>query len=181
MPRQRAGEPRDPEGHGIVARTRPNADKEVISIHGSCHPRGGRSKTSGRPYPHAYVAGDDLFEDFRGPRARQQAQVDSSDAHVYLKTRAVMEGGSTRAASIVIASMASPEPRKGGGKYFSECVTTEGSRAEARLFTRPSPTSRDCAAGRCCDPSQARRDRRAAAAECSAAADRARARTSALR
>ena len=47
--------------------------------------------------------------------------------------------------------------------------------------TPPSPTSRDCAAGRCRGLWRARRDRRAAAAGCSAASRRARARTSAPR
>ena len=53
------------KGAALLSRTRPNADKEVIEICGSCHLRGGRSKISGRPYPHAYIAGNDLFKDFQ--------------------------------------------------------------------------------------------------------------------
>jgi hypothetical protein len=109
------------KGMALLSRTRPNADKEVISICGSCHLRGGRSRTSGRPYPHGYVAGDDLFEDFRVDlELDSKAQVDSSDSHVYLKTRAVMEGGSDKSCVDCHRIHGPPEPRKGGGKHFSE-------------------------------------------------------------
>ncbi len=38
--------------------------REVISICGQCHLRGGRSRSSGLPYPNTFVAGDNLFRDF---------------------------------------------------------------------------------------------------------------------
>lgn len=109
------------KGTALLSRTRPNADQEVIAICGSCHLRGGRSKTSGRPYPHAYVAGDDLFKDFEVDLKRDtQAQIDSSDSHVYLKTRAVMQGGSEKSCVDCHRVHGPPEPRKNDGKHFSE-------------------------------------------------------------
>ena len=38
--------------------------REVISICGQCHLRGGKSKSSKRPYPNTFVAGDNLFRDY---------------------------------------------------------------------------------------------------------------------
>ena len=109
------------KGTALLSRTRSNADKEVIAICGSCHLRGGRSKTSGRPHPHAYVAGDDLFKDFEVDLKRDsKAQIDSSDSHVYLKTRAVMQGGSEKSCVDCHRIHGPPEARKNDGKYFSE-------------------------------------------------------------
>lgn len=49
------------------------APREVVSICGQCHLRGGMSKTTGLPYPNQFVAGDNLFRDF---------QVDWDDAAI---------------------------------------------------------------------------------------------------
>lgn len=38
----------------------------INSICGSCHLRGGSSKTTGLPFPYHFVPGDDLFADWRG-------------------------------------------------------------------------------------------------------------------
>ena len=109
------------KGTALLSLTRANADKEVISICGSCHLRGGRSKTSGRPYPHAYVAGDDLFKDFQVDlKLDEKSQLDSSDSHVYLKTRAVMQGGSEKSCVDCHRIHGPPEPQQRDGKHFSD-------------------------------------------------------------
>lgn len=108
------------KGAALLSRSRPDPDREVISICGSCHLRGGHSKTSGRPYPYAYVAGDDLFRDFEVDlRLDRKAPLDSSDSHVYLKTRAVLEGGSDKSCADCHRIHGPREPRR-GGKYFSD-------------------------------------------------------------
>ena len=48
----------------------------VNQICGSCHLRGGKSKTTGRPYPNVFVPGENLFEDFTADSSRTE------DAHV---------------------------------------------------------------------------------------------------
>jgi hypothetical protein len=68
--------------------------KQVISLCGQCHLRGGKSATSGLPYPNTFVAGDNLFRDFK---------VDLSDAaiktlpaigqHIYRNARDVAAFG----------------------------------------------------------------------------------------
>ena len=109
------------KGTALLSRTRPDADQEVISICGSCHLRGGQSKTSGRPYPYAFVAGDDLFKDFQVDLHRDsKAKIDSSDSHAYLKTRAVLAGGSDKSCVDCHRVHGPPEARKGGGEHFSE-------------------------------------------------------------
>ena len=62
------------KGTALLSRTRPNADKEVISICGSCHLRGGRSKTQ-RPAVSARLRrGRRSVQGFSGrPEARQQS------------------------------------------------------------------------------------------------------------
>lgn len=110
------------KGTALLSRTRANADQEVIAICGSCHLRGGRSKTSGRPYPYAYVAGDDLFKDFEVDLQRdRKSKLDSSDSHVYLKTRAVMQGGSDKSCVDCHRIHGPPEPqRQRDSKHFSD-------------------------------------------------------------
>ena len=109
------------KGTALLSRTRANADQEVIAICGSCHLRGGRSKTSGRPYPHAYVAGDDLFKDFQVDlELGRKAQLDSSDSHVYLKTRAVVERASDKSCTDCHRIHGPPEPQRRDRKSFSE-------------------------------------------------------------
>jgi hypothetical protein len=60
-----------------------------------CHLRGGKSASTGRPYPNNFFAGDDVFADFRVDLANVQG-LDKNDTHSYVKTRALFEGESTR-------------------------------------------------------------------------------------
>lgn len=45
----------------LKGKTRPEVE---IAVCGSCHLRGGRSKSTGLPYPNNFVPGDNLFKDF---------------------------------------------------------------------------------------------------------------------
>src|SRR5262249_22234924 len=42
----------------------PRNPAEIVSVCGSCHLRGGKSRSSGLPYPNNFVPGDNLFQDF---------------------------------------------------------------------------------------------------------------------
>jgi len=73
--------------------TRPEIE---ISICGSCHLRGGTSKSTGLPYPNNFVPGDNLFKDFEVDFA--QAQLDPAknrDTHVMQNARDVVVLGKT--------------------------------------------------------------------------------------
>src|SRR5215471_2969875 len=90
--------------HGIVPQDHPNDTslvwlskkrtrdpKEIVSICGQCHLRGGRSKSSGLPYPNNFVAGDDLFHDFQVDFSKaDDAGMSPNDRHVYTNARDVI-------------------------------------------------------------------------------------------
>jgi hypothetical protein len=76
----------------LFARSRKEPARVVVSICGQCHLRGGRSNRSGLPYPYNYIAGDDLFADFRVDlTAADDPRLNPGDRHIYHNARAVME------------------------------------------------------------------------------------------
>jgi hypothetical protein len=103
----------------LLAKGRKASPREVLSICGSCHLRGGRSKATGRPYPDAFVAGDDLFQDF-DVNGVPRAQLDESDTHVHVKTRAVLEGKSTKTCVDCHRVHGPPERKDGGAARHSD-------------------------------------------------------------
>ena len=69
--------------------------REIVAICGQCHLRGGRSESTGFPYPNNFVAGDDLFADFKVDLKRaDDSTFNPADRHVYTYTRNVLERGS---------------------------------------------------------------------------------------
>jgi hypothetical protein len=66
------------------------------AICAQCHLRGGKSRSTGKPYPNNFVADDDLFADFNVDLKTPSKQLDERDAHSYIKTRAVLDGDSKR-------------------------------------------------------------------------------------
>jgi hypothetical protein len=64
--------------------------RQVISLCGQCHLRGGKSKSTGRPYPNTFVAGDNLFRDFEVDFADEAiAAAPAIDQHIDLNAREV--------------------------------------------------------------------------------------------
>jgi len=81
----------------LLGNKRPRDPKEIVEICASCHLRGGRSQSSGLPYPNGFIAGDDLFADFKVDLKRDlDPGMNPADRHSYTYTRKVMEGGSTQ-------------------------------------------------------------------------------------
>jgi len=68
----------------------PKNAQEIVSVCGSCHLRGGKSRSSSLPYPNNFVPGDDLFRDFEV----DLSQADN-DRHVFTNVRDVLKNGST--------------------------------------------------------------------------------------
>jgi hypothetical protein len=67
----------------------------VTSVCGQCHLRGGKSRSTGRPYPTVFVAGDNLFRDFEVDWSEASlAAMDMIDRHIFENARDVMVGGS---------------------------------------------------------------------------------------
>ncbi len=64
--------------------------RKVISICGQCHLRGGKSKSTRKPYPNTFVAGDNLFRDFEVDFSDAAfAAAPAIDQHIYLNARDV--------------------------------------------------------------------------------------------
>jgi len=89
-----------PENHGSdtalvwFSKRHDNASKLVVSICGQCHLRGGKSRSSGLPYPNNFVAGDDLFRDFEVDFAKvDDPDQNPGDRHIYRNARDVIRNG----------------------------------------------------------------------------------------
>jgi hypothetical protein len=64
------------------------------SICGQCHLRGGRSRSTGLPYPNTFVAGDNLFRDFAVDlSAADDPALSPADRHVFRNVRDVVVDG----------------------------------------------------------------------------------------
>jgi len=73
----------------------PKSPHEIVSVCGSCHLRGGKSASSGLPYPNNFVPGDDLFRDFQVDLAQaDNAALNPGDRHIYRNVRDVLKNGS---------------------------------------------------------------------------------------
>jgi predicted CXXCH cytochrome family protein len=67
----------------------------VMSICAQCHLRGGRSKSTGLPYPDNFVAGDNLFQDYQVDFARaDDPNLNPGDRHIWKNVRDVVLYGS---------------------------------------------------------------------------------------
>lgn len=79
----------------LLAKKRGRDPKQIASICGSCHLRGGTSKAKGTPYPYHYVAGDDLFTDFTIDQTKATAtDLNPADRHVYRNIRDILQNNS---------------------------------------------------------------------------------------
>ncbi|HQR05566.1 MAG TPA: hypothetical protein PLN21_02030 [Gemmatales bacterium] len=66
----------------------------ITSICAQCHIRTGQSKSTGLPYPNTFVAGDNLFRDFKADFSDSAIRsLTSSDRHVMKNVRDVVIGG----------------------------------------------------------------------------------------
>jgi predicted CXXCH cytochrome family protein len=74
-----------------------NDASAVTSICAQCHLRGGRSKSTGLPYANNFVAGDNLFPDYRIDFAKaDNPALNPGDRHVLQNVRdVVLNGGAT--------------------------------------------------------------------------------------
>jgi hypothetical protein len=73
----------------------PPEPRKVVEICAQCHLRGGHSQSTGLPYPNNFVAGDDLFADFKVDLKREyDSSMNPGDRHAYTYTANVIERGS---------------------------------------------------------------------------------------
>ena len=69
----------------------------IVSICGQCHLRGGRSRSTGLPFPNNFIAGDNLFQDFEADFGLAgDTEFHSADRHIYENVRDVAVLGESR-------------------------------------------------------------------------------------
>jgi hypothetical protein len=77
-----------------LAKKRKDTAPVVTSICAQCHIRTGKSKSTGRPYPNNFVAGDNLFRDFQVDFSDEAIQrLGPADRHVLENVRDVVVFG----------------------------------------------------------------------------------------
>lgn len=68
--------------------------KAITSTCASCHLRGGKSRSTGLPYPNNFVAGDNLFQDFQVDFSKADDEsLNPGDRHIYRNVRDVVVNG----------------------------------------------------------------------------------------
>ncbi len=88
-----------PPGHqnepatALFAKSATMDPRVQMSICGSCHLRGGTSRSTGLPYPNQFVPGDNLFKDFDVDF--DTAGMNPGDAHIFANVRDVLIEGQT--------------------------------------------------------------------------------------
>ncbi|HEU4387485.1 MAG TPA: hypothetical protein VFV34_06790, partial [Blastocatellia bacterium] len=67
----------------------------VTSLCAQCHLRGGKSKSTGLPYPNNFVAGDNLFQDYQADFSKaDDPNLNPGDRHIWKNVRDVVLYGS---------------------------------------------------------------------------------------
>jgi predicted CXXCH cytochrome family protein len=66
----------------------------ITSTCASCHLRGGKSRSTGLPFPNNFVAGDNLFQDFLVDFSKADDEsLNPGDRHIYRNVRDVVVSG----------------------------------------------------------------------------------------
>jgi predicted CXXCH cytochrome family protein len=67
----------------------------IASACGQCHLRGGRSRSTGRPFANNFVSGDNLFKDFEFNFDSVDAGINTIDLHIQQNIRDIALAGKT--------------------------------------------------------------------------------------
>ena len=81
----------------VLLSSKNRSPREVVSICGQCHLRGGRSQSTRRPYPNTFVAGDNLLRDFQLDFSVASLQkLPTREQHIYHNVWDVSSGRKTQ-------------------------------------------------------------------------------------
>jgi hypothetical protein len=125
---------------------RRKGDARVItSICAQCHVRTGKSKETGRPYPTNFVAGDNLFRDFRVDFSSESPKgLSSADRHVMENVRDVVVFGREKVTCLschdVHGQSSKKHHRVPAGASCLTCHKAEGPKRDRKPFTNFSKT-----------------------------------------
>ncbi len=127
--------------------------REVIAICGQCHLRGGKSRSSGLPYPNTFVAGDNLFRDFAVDFSdKALAALPPLEQHIFANARDVVQFERTTLTCLscheVHAQTSSRHRRLEPAELCWSCHVRESGFRELRRALQPEhrlrPQSRTC-------------------------------------
>lgn len=133
----------------LLARARKESPRVVVSICGQCHLRGGRSKSTGLPYPNNFVAGGELFGDFAVDwTLADDLDLNPGDRHIYQNARDVIERGKAEITCLNCHSVheqsAAAHRRRPNSELCLACHLATGPKSVRRPYVAESPTC-ECA------------------------------------
>ena len=129
----------------LLAKKRNDPARVVISICAQCHVRTGSSSSTGLPYPNNFVAGDNLFRDFRVNFSQQQmAALNPADRHVLENVRDVVLLGKEEITCLSCHEVHKESSRKhrqvAQSDYCLNCHPPTGSKKIRKPYEVHSPT-----------------------------------------
>lgn len=96
----------------LLSREREDPPERIASICGSCHLRGGRSKSAGTPYPHNFVPGDNLFRDYEVDFSDEHlASLNPGDRHIFENVRDIVLRGEGRTTCLTCHEVHRDDPK----------------------------------------------------------------------
>jgi predicted CXXCH cytochrome family protein len=111
----------------------------VTSTCAQCHLRGGKSKSTGLPYPANFTAGEDLFKDYEVDWTKaDDPSLNAGDRHVWKNVRDVVKnGGDTTCLSChrVHANSSDKHRRVLTSAICQECHNAEGPKKAVKTYT----------------------------------------------
>jgi predicted CXXCH cytochrome family protein len=124
---------------------RKDEPRVVTSICAQCHVRTGQSKVTGRPYPTNFVAGDNLFRDFRADFSDEALKaISSADRHVMENVREVVVFGRETVTCLschdVHGRSSKKHHRVAEGASCLTCHNADGPRRHQKPFSNFSKT-----------------------------------------
>lgn len=129
----------------LLAEARQDSAAVVTSICAQCHLRGGRSRSSGFPYPNNFVPGDNLFMDFEADFSEPAlASLSLADRHVFENTRDVVLLGQENVTCLSCHDVHTGSSAKHEDVWQQEscftCHIVGRDKSELLAFTRDSET-----------------------------------------
>jgi len=112
----------------------------VTAVCAQCHLRGGQSRSTGRPYPNNFIAGDNLFQDFEVDLTRaDDPQLNAGDRHIWRNVRDVAVNGDESVTCLschqVHEGSTLRHRRVLRAPICTECHAPEGPLREVRRYT----------------------------------------------
>ncbi len=128
-----------------LAKKRKDPARVVTSICAQCHIRGGKSKSTGRPYPCNFVPGDNLFRDFKVDFSDKHLNIlNVADRHIMENVRDVVLYGKEKVTCLSCHDVHDQSSKKHHRVKWSNiclnCHNATGSKKKRKPFTTHSKT-----------------------------------------